>query len=199
MYALFWATLLPAPNFVVTERHWFGTHGLIDHLLVGTEPAVNRLSPLGDCRLDAAAGMVALERQQTASSPRPQLEQRVLEEWQCSRLTRDVVQDRVHQARLESESHSPRRPLDRLAQAWGIEAAQQMLMRGHTRGQVWIHGAARIEVRAHRHDNLGRSIRDGGRVEQIGYELGPLLLVSALRNSRIPTPSARGHRDDVLG
>ena len=69
---------------------------------------------------------------------------------------------------------------DRLAQAWGIEAAQQMLMRGHTRGQVWIHGAARIEVRAHRHDNLGRSIRDGGRVEQIGYELGPLLLVSAL-------------------
>ena len=154
-----------------------------DHLLVGTEPAVNRLSPLGDCRLDAAAGTVALERQQTASSPRPQLEQRVLEEWQCSRLTRDVVQDRVHQARLESESHSPRRPLDRLAQAWGIEAAQQMLMRGHTRGQVWIHGAARIEVRAHRHDNLGRSIRDRGRVEQIGYELGPLLLVSALRKN----------------
>ena len=113
-----------------------------DLLLLGRERGVDRLGPLGDRALDAAGLAVALQREHPAPASLPQLEERVLEQRQRTRLAVEVVEDRADEALLELQAHRARRLLDRVADAVRRERPHQVLRARDQGGQVGV-GRAR--------------------------------------------------------
>ena len=143
-------------------------------LLAGRERDEGVLGQPRDGALDAAETRVRRERQPLPVAPAPELQQRRREQRQRPRLALDVGHQRVGQLRLDDQSRSPRRPLDRAPQLFAAHRPDEHVVVPERARELRVDRAAAVEVRAH-------GDHDPRELEQRGHELGPLALVRARR------------------
>jgi hypothetical protein len=107
------------------------------------------IGPLLQRPLDPADGLVGGDGQAAALTPRPQLQQRVLQERQGPCLTLHVLEQQVRQPRLELATDQVGRPLDGQTQLVFTHRADKLLAVREGGGQGGIGGALAVEVGPH--------------------------------------------------
>jgi hypothetical protein len=151
-------------------------------LLLGRrEPGDQLLRALGQRAAHAARLAVALEREHRPAAALPQLQQRVLQQRQRTRLGAGVLEDGVDQPLLELQPDPARRLLDRLAHRVAAHRADEHLPATDQLRELPVGRAALVEVRAHRHHDDARPAGRRRGVDQVREQGPPLGVVRAQR------------------
>src|SRR3954451_3030295 len=97
---------------------------------------------------------VCLQRQLSRATPKPDLQQNVLQQWQRAGAVADVLQDLLYQPGLERQPSRPGWLLDSPAQAVGTERADHHVLGREDASQLRVGRTAVVEVGPQReHDN----------------------------------------------
>jgi hypothetical protein len=145
-------------------------------LLIVAERGEGGLGMASDGASNASRALVGGERERVVFAFAPEVEQRRREERKAAGLAGDIVDERVHERRLDLETRALGRPFDRAAELTAAHRPEQDVARADEVRKLEVRGEVAEEISAQGDHDQGTAFGIPGRLDQRADERTSLVL-----------------------